>query len=294
MTRKSIVSLSAVLAIAFATSVNACDKKGSKKDGKTVATTVDTTVATKSAGCSKSAKSATLTTSAKTVATASSPCCGKCEKSGKTASGAKFDCHKGLATLTAGAKCNKGRVAAILASMPSMSYRVANFDSHCMYSAKAKAEETKAAVTFVVDGKAYDSRGDASVALASLLTDRANEMSEVTLAVGDQTFNCPHAAQGVAAKSNAKVRYQLAGFEFDDKEQATKLSKKLHETISAAAVTVKADGKTVFCAKSASASGKTVTYVVGDEETSCDKHAKLLLAQQLVRTIVETAAGAAL
>ena len=277
MTKKSIVSLSAVLAIAFAASVNACDKKCSKKDGKTVATTV-------------AAKTVAGTDSAKTVATVSSPCCGKKGKSGDKASAAKFNCHKNGAKLTAGAKCNKGRAAAVLASMPSMSYRVGEFESHCKYTATAKAEETKAALTFVVDGKAYDSNGDAEVALASLLTDRANEMSEVKLTVGDQTFACPHAAQGVADKSNAKVGYQLAGFDFSDKDKANKLADKLRETISSAAVTVKADGKTVSCAKSARAAGKTVTYVVGDEETPCEKHAKLLLAQKLVRTIVETTA----
>lgn len=59
-------------------------------------------------------------------------------------------------------------------------------------------------------------------------------------------------------------------------------------------MTVKADGKSVSCAYSARAAGKTVTYVVGDEETTCEKHAKLLLAQHLVRTLVETAAGSAL
>ena len=59
----------------------------------------------------------------------------------------------------------------------------------------------------------------------------------------------------------------------------------------------KVDGKTYGCDKMAGQkckkTGKKMTYVVGDEETCCEKTARLMVTEAKIRKIVETAVVAA-
>lgn len=269
MKMSKCICLTTAMALAFASAVLACDtksKKGEKADVKTVTYKDGKTIAAKP-GCSKGAK---------TVAN-------------------KPSCAKSKVTLAGKARCNKfggSAAATVLASMPSMTYRVGDFETPCSKTASAKAEETKTDLTFVVDGKTHTERGDAVVALIKLLTERATEMTEVKFVAGKECFRCPISAAAVAKKANTQVKYRLAGFDFNDQGQATKLAKELEQTVSGLKMTFKADGKPVVCCKSAKAAGKTLTYVVGDQETQCETSAKLMLAELVIRTIIQKVAGA--
>lgn len=299
---KSVVSLTTVLALALAAASYAIDTRSAKSTDKTVAAkkpcchkgAKSTTVAAKKPCCLKGAKSA------KTVA-GKKPCCAKGAASAKTVASKKPCCAKGAAsakTVAGKAPCpfkcgNKAgsstAVETVMASLPGMVYRVGDFETPCSMSAAAKAEETKLPMRFVVGEKTYSDRGEATVALASLLDARAAEMAEIQFVAGKQCFKCPVSAKAAAKKAKADMKFRLAGFDFDSREKAMAVAAKVASALDGVKMTYKADGKPVSCPKSCK--GKKVTYVVGDQETSCDKSAKLILAQRKIRTIVETVAS---
>lgn len=300
----------AAVTFSLAVAVYACDTKVEKTNAQTVAnsdsaqTGTANPAATSHAGCGKGA--AVVATGAATDATtvsapaAKSGCCGKAAAT--VASTAKGGCcGKGAALASAGG-CAKScggkklapavaeRVERAMATLPAMTYKVGELNTPCFMTATAKAEETKTPVQFVVSGQTFDNRDAASVALAEALTERAETLRHISFVAGDKSFHCPMSAAEVAKKEHTSVKYQLAGFDFDCKDRADAVAKAVEEAAAKVAMTYKADGQPVACPKSCQ--GKMVTYVVGDQETGCEKSAKLLLAQYLVRTIIETAAGA--
>ena len=109
-------------------------------------------------------------------------------------------------------------MAKVMKDVPSMAYRVGDFDTRCLQSATAKAG-ADGKVQFVVAEKAYDSETEATVALADLLEQRIENFKTVRLAVGEKTFYCPISARA-ACKKGQKVKYRLAGYDFDTKEKA--------------------------------------------------------------------------
>ena len=184
-----------------------------------------------------------------------------------------------------------GKFQALLASLPAMTYRVGDLSTNCYETAMLKAKETESPVKFMVEEKLYDSQNDAAKALTDLMEKRVTAMTSVSYVAGDETFHCSVSAKQVADKAKTKVRYRLAGFDFDDRAQATKAAEKAADAAKSVAMSFKADGKSVSCAASSKASGKTVTYCVGKQETTCEVTARRMLVATRIGTIVETVAA---
>ncbi len=255
------------------------DKDGKAKKGCCGKAKGAKTVADKKGGCSKKCGS-----HAKTVADKKGGCSKKCGTSAKTVADKGQQCPIGK------------KVDAILTSLPSMKYKIGDDVTCCSKSAKAMSDESKKPVRFVVGDATFEDQGEAAVVLTKMLDEQLGEMQSVQFSVNGKCSNCPTTAKKMAKKAKAKVAYRVAGFDFDDKEQADKVAKLVADAIDKTQVSYKVDGKSYHCDKMAGkkckASGKKMTYVVGETETCCDKEAKILLTEARIRTAVETAADA--
>lgn len=306
MNIKKSLSLVVALAFSFTASAYACTPKCQKAVFKAKAN-ADTATAkkpddgaqakiasTKKPCCAKGAKSSLVAKKgcgwkgAKTAA-GKAGCSGACPKGCPKCSskiGAKLVGSKP----TCGKAARADQIETILASFPKMTYKVGGLETCCFKSASTKAASTGGKMKFLVDGKSYETRGKAEVALAGLTTEKVNEMARVQFVAGNKCYKCPITAAKIAKDGKAKVKYRLAGFDFDDQDQAGKVATKVQAAMSGIKMTYMSEGKPVICLKSCKAAGKKVTYVVGDQETQSEESAKLMLAEFIARTIVELVA----
>jgi hypothetical protein len=271
---------------------------------------------------------------AKTVsADAGKPCCADKAKKAKTVAdkkggcgagcGAGCPCHKGAELTSAksdtpcsksakgDAPCSKSakqtadagcpiqkKIDAVLTSLPAMKYRVGDKTLGCPKSAAAMAEKEHTKVEYVVGDETIDCEVEATAKLTKLLEEELTNMASVQYVVGDHCGQCPMTAKTLAKKSGATIKYRVAGVDFDKKEDAEKVAKLVAEAVSAEHMNYKVDGKTYGCSKTAGEkckkTGAKLTYVVGDEETCCEKTAKLKFTEAKIRKAVETAASAAM
>lgn len=277
---------------AAATTVAAKSDKPCCSKGKSAATTV----ASKSgkSGCSKS-KTAALAT-----AKSSKSGCSK-SKAATVASAGKSGCSKPcgsakgatLASSDSAIKCPMARkkVDTVLASMPSMKYKVGDTTTCCFTTASTKAAESNSKMVYVVDGKEFHCRESASKTLAKMIDENAAKMRQVSYVAGGKEFHCSKSAGAVAKSSDAPMTYRVAGFDFDCKKKAETVVAKAEDASKAVTVAMTVDGKPCKCAHSAKASGKTVVYQVGDESTTSAAVAEMLRSQMAARTFVETVAA---
>jgi len=228
-------------------------------------------------------------------AKSASGCCDKDKSKATTAKSDKPCCgkNKGATTVSAESSGCKGKAKAALASLPSITYQVGDFTTCCQKTAAAKAEELHATLSYVVENKVYSNYDEAVVTLTKLLQEKADEMRSVQYVAGKDCVRCPKQAAALAKEAGTEVKYRLAGFDFDCKDKAEKVAKEVEAAVEGMHVDYMADGQPVNCDKGAKAEGKTVTYVVGDQQTDCELTAKMMLAEQIVRTIVEQVAEAA-
>ena len=125
---------------------------------------------------------------------------------------------------------NEEAVGKIMTALPKMTYKVGEFETGCFKTATAKAgEESK--VEYVVDGKSYGCRAEATTALTSLLEQEAEEMMTVQYAVGDTCVHCPMAAKSLAEANGGKIAYRLAGMDFDSKDNADAAAEAVREAV---------------------------------------------------------------
>ena len=310
MNIKKSLSLVVVSVFAFTVSAYACPgcpdaKKTAAKVTKAEDGVQVKTVSTKKPCCSKGAKATTVASKKGCSGDCSKGCskgCGKSAAKAKTVAGKKGcskRCGKSGAKLTSSKPtCHKAaarseKVDAILASLPSMTYKVGEMETACCKSANAEAAASGAKIAYVVDGKSYESKGEATVTLAGLMTEKYSEMSHVQFVAGDKCYKCPVTASKIAEDAKTKMKYRLAGFDFDSKEQANKVAAEVQEAMAGMKIKYMSEGKPVTCVKSCKKAGKKVTYVVGDQETECEQSAKLMLAEFVARSIVELVAESA-
>jgi hypothetical protein len=214
-----------------------------------------------------------------------------------------------------------------------MMYRVGETTTPCFVTANMKAESAGTPVQYVVGDKAYDCRATASEALASMLDAKIKEMTEMHYVVGSQDYRCPMSARQAAEAGDSEVMYRVAGIDFECEKKARAALEQALAKVETVSMSVKSDGDKKGCggksagATTASATGaskcskgatatasgdtkpccksgdtkpccksiaKAGVYVVGDKETPCEKTAKLLLAEEKLRQIVETVATASL
>ncbi len=288
---KRVCSLAAILAAGLLVgSAWACPKSGNcdKKGATVVKSDAKAGAVAKKGGCGKSAT---------TVSASKTPCSKKgaqlvgdsaktkpCPLTGKPIE--EKDCPIAK------------NVEAVLASLPSMTYRVGEDSTCCSKSAGVMANTAGKAIQYVVGKDTFEKEGDAMVKLTSLLESEVTSMKTMQFATGGKCYGCPMTAKDMAKKSNDKVVYRVGGVDFDNKETAEKVVKLASENVSAVSLKYKVGEKSFCCDKMAGAevkqSGKKMLFVVDGEETGCQTSAKITLAHAQIRKIVETAASMAL
>jgi len=281
---KKITGILAMLAVgAFAFSVSAfCpDEKGTKTAGET------------KAPCGSEAKTvadgetkAPCGSHATTVADGEKAPCAK-------ADGKPCPCGHGKAkavTLTA----DTSRVDGVMGTLPTIQYKVGEQVVGCPKAANMIAEQSHKPVQYVVGEETFEKEGDAEVKLASVLEAKLEEMQGVQYAVGSDCVRCPVTAKSLAKEKKAEVAYRVAGVDFKDQEKADKAVTLVADAVKEVKMTYKVDGQSFCCDQMAGMkvkeTGKPMTFVVGAEETPCDQHAKLLLAQAKIHAAVAAAA----
>ena len=277
------------------TTATACPKDG---DGKEVKKDGGSTLVKATAGSPCSG--------AKTVALKSDGPCGKdcpkdcCKRNAKTASvkkGKGCCSKKGKTVLAKDGGCPiAAKVKAVLASMPSMKYRVGDDVTGCSESAAGMAKKSGKPMEFMVGDEAFKSEGEAIVRLTALLEEEATSLQSIQYSAGGKCGRCPMTAKSIAKSTGTTVAYRVGGVDFESKENAEKVVKLVADAAKNVQMTYKVDGKSYNCSMTAGSkckeSGKTMTYVVGDNETGCQTSAKLMQAEAKVRKIVETATAA--
>lgn len=114
----------------------------------------------------------------------------------------------------------KGAVAKVMKTLPSMAYRVDDLETPCFKTATAKAG-VESKIQFVVADKTYGAETAANIALAELLEKEIENLKTVQFAVGDKSYHCPISAKA-ACKNGKKMKYRLAGFDFETRDQVDK------------------------------------------------------------------------
>ena len=204
------------------------------------------------------------------------------------------DCPKACKAAAKGYGPHAKRVQAVLASIPHMEYRVGDETMQCPKSARTVAEKTGGPMYYVVGDRTFTDKGEAVDWLNALLEMEVDHLQTVQYSAGGDCFDCPKTAQEVARETNTQVAYRACGFDFTEKGKAQKAVQLVREKLSGTKMTYKVGDQCFGCDKMAGATakktGQPLHYIVGDEETTCPKTAKLKTLQGQIRTIVETAA----
>jgi hypothetical protein len=178
-------------------------------------------------------------------------------------------------------------VTAVLASLPSMSFKVGEKTTGCSKSAAAMAEESGSKMQYVVGEQTFDAEGDAVAQLAKLLEDEAAKMQTIQFAAGGKCYQCPVTAKSMAGENGGQIAYRVGGVDFETKAQAEKALENIKVALAKVEMGYKVGDKSG--ATAGEAGDAKLTYVVGDQETCCKIQAGAMLAQAKVRTIVEAA-----
>lgn len=107
--------------------------------------------------------------------------------------------------------------------------------------------------------------------LSSLTACSMGEFPHLTMMVGDKEFDCPMAADKAAEEKGVKVRFAVAGEQFDCKDKAMTALADVSERFVGRYTTIAAvvDGKTIYCAEDMSGCCKSKT--ASAEGSSCSK-----------------------
>ena len=107
--------------------------------------------------------------------------------------------------------------------------------------------------------------------LSSMTACSMGEFPHLTMLVGDKEFDCPMAADKAAEEKGAKVRFAVAGEQFDCKDKAMTALADVSERFVGRYTTIAAvvDGKTIYCAEDMSGCCKSKT--ASAEGSSCSK-----------------------
>ncbi|MFQ5414889.1 MAG: hypothetical protein ACE5E6_10570 [Phycisphaerae bacterium] len=268
-----------------------CAKAKAKAQVKTVAAPASAKSGKKGCCAKAKAKAQAKTVAAKGDGT--KPCCAKAKA--KTVAAAGTAKKKGCCAKSAAKIAGTEKLQAILASMPSMTFRVGDVKTGCSKQAAALVAEKHAKLTYLVGDEAFEDEAAALARLTSALDEKAAELLSMQFAVGDQCSRCPVTAKEMAKKAHKAMMYRVAGFDFTDRQAAASALKKAQDAAAKVAMAFKVGDKVYQCGKTAGATAKQadakVTYVIGDQETPCSKRAAQLLAETKIKTIVETVAS---
>lgn len=252
--------------------------------------------------CSKSKKATTVahdgkagcgsSKTATTVAQTAKAPCGSAKAKGKSSCG-----HAKSVSASASAGTGDSRVDAILASLPKVTYRVGDETTCCEKTAEKMAEKSGKPLHYVIGDEVLDSHCAAEVRLAELLEKELEQLASLQFAVGEEAVHCPVTARKLAAKNGGKLAYRVAGVDFEDQTRADQAVKLVANALDEVKISYKVGDDTFCCDKmagmKAKATGKPMSFVVAGEETTCEKHAKMLLMQAKARAAIQAAASTA-
>ena len=167
-------------------------------------------------------------------------------------------------------------MARAMAMLPHMSYKVGDTTTECCKTAHAKAEASNEPIVYLVGDKSFHCKDSAMKALAAEIESHYASLAKVSPVVDGEMMHCSKMAAQAAAAKNTKVKYCVAGVNFDCPKEAeavaAKLASKMNEFRGSCA-------KTCDKAKTASAEGgcaKTcdkakAASAKADCSKSCDK-----------------------
>lgn len=217
-------------------------------------------------------------------------------KKAEVASSGPGGCGKPCHASAGGAATENATVKAVLASLPSVKYRVGDQTVCCANGASAMAKTENKPIQYVVGDEVAATEAEAALKLAALFEKEIENMTALQFSVGGESTRCPVTAKSMAEKAKATIAYKVGGVEFADKEKAETAVKLVADAAATVKMSYKVDGKSFCCDKMAGTaakdSGKPIVFVVGEEEAPDEATAKLLYAQAKIRAIVEAAASA--
>ena len=222
------------------------------------------------------------------------------DKSAKSAKSGKKGCcasKSGAKTVAAGSYkgCHTQKRKTILASMPALQYRVGETTTGCSQSAAAMAKASDAKIEYLVGDDAFPNKGEALVKLASAIDAHSSDLMSMQFSAGGECSRCPVTAKAIAKKNNTTIAYRVGGFDFDTREKAQRAITLARAAAESVAMEYKVGEKLYQCGKSAGAkadsSKATMTFVIGDKETCCDKTAAVMLAEAKVEAVVDAVAA---
>jgi len=220
-------------------------------------------------------------------------CAGKkAEVASSGSAGCGKPCHAGAG----GAATESDAVEAVLASLPSIKYRVGDKVGCCANGASVMAKTEGKAIEYMVGDDVFATEAEAKVKLAALYEQEIENLTALQFSIGGESTRCPMTAKSMAEKAKSTIAYKVGGVEFADKEKAEATVKLVTDATAAVKMSYKVEGKSFCCDKMAGMAakdkGKPIVYVVGEEEAPDEATAKLLYAQAKIRAIVEAAASA--
>jgi len=155
----------------------------------------------------------------------------KCSKSVAAKDGK--GCDKSAQTVADKDGCSKQcpLTAKVMAKLPSITYKVGDFETPCLETATAKAG-ADGKIQYLVAGTTYDCKQQATAALATLIEIEADKLMTVHYLVGDEEIGCPSTAKTMAEQKGTKVTYQLAGLNFESQEKAQLAAETVRKALS--------------------------------------------------------------
>jgi len=220
-------------------------------------------------------------------------CAGKkAEVASSGTGGCGKPCHAGAGDAATG----NAAVKAVLASLPSVKYRVGENVGCCANGASVMSKTEGKPIEYMVGDDVFATEAEAKVKLVALYEKEIENMSALQFSVGGESTRCPMTAKSMAEKSKASIAFKVGGVEFADKEKAEAAVKLVADAGAAVKMSYKVEGKSFCCDKmagmAAKDSGKPIVFVVGEEDAADEATAKLLYARAKIRAIVEAAASA--
>jgi hypothetical protein len=177
-----------------------------------------------------------------------------------------------------------------------MTYRVGDTATHCSLQAETIARKTGQPIHYAVGDRTFDNQGEAKLKLASLLEKEIDTLKTVQYVAGGEYHHCPRTAKKIAEANGDKVAYRVAGFDFQCRDKAESVAKLVSDRLAEVKMSYRVGDDSFCCdkmaARTAQKTGNPVHYVVDGEETSCEKTAKLMLSEAMIRAAVLTAAAA--
>jgi len=228
-------------------------------------------------------------------ASAGKATCPLTAKAGKKAS-CRSAAGAGSCCATAGASkaaCKDACQDTMAKYVPSILYRVGEFQTSDETLAAHRARTKGRTVAYMVGDKSFGSKVEAVKACTAVIEENLAEILTVRYAVGAECVSCPNAAKSLAAQKGKPVLIQAAGRTFDCPTKAQAAIAKATAAIKQVNMTYRVGNKELHCPKEAKSvatgSGEKIEYAVGGECTGCEVTAKLLLARAKMRAALSAA-----